>query len=183
MLKHFGFSFERNNFVAASFVEDYIEARGASFMKHCAVLVCAVVLLSGCFRVGRLYPVQGPLANQTAPPIYAAKMTGAFNSGNITVTLANGEVCRGAWGLVSQKPTEAGAPLSVDWPKVWDAVYGRGYYTANVLGTPLHVRSSLAGSSGTTLDVEMYRRNVPGQLTEIHGVAEDNRGNIYKIVI
>jgi hypothetical protein len=146
-------------------------------------LFCALPLLSGCYRLGRLYPVQGPLAAQTAPPIYAAKMTGAFNSGNITVTLANGEVCTGAWGLVSSKPTDAGAASSVNWPKAWDTVYGSGYYTANVLGTPLHVRSALTGSKGTLLDVEMYRRDVPGQLTEIHGVAEDNRGNIYKIVI
>jgi len=153
-------------------------------MKTCAVLlVCAVLLLSGCFRSGRLYPVQGPLAAETAPPIYAAKMTGAFNSGNITVTLANGEVCKGTWGLVSRKPTDAGAASSVNWPKVWDAVYGGGYYTANVLGAPLHVRSTLTGSKGTTLDVEMYRRDVPGQLTEIHGVAQDSGGNIYKVVI
>ncbi len=160
-------------------------------MKTRAVLlVCGVSLLSGCYRIGRLYPVQGPLAAQTAPPIYAAKMTGAFNSGNITVTLANGEVCKGAWGLVSRTPTGTGvgpanpatAP-SVDWPKVWDAVYGGGYYNANVLGTRLHVRSTLAGSKGTMLDVEMYRRDVPGQLTEIHGVAQDSGGNIYKIVI
>jgi hypothetical protein len=153
-------------------------------MKPYFVLaVSAVVLLSGCFRTGRLYPVQGPLATQTAPPIYAAKMTGAFNSGNITVTLANGEVCKGAWGLVSSKPTDTGAATNVNWSTVWDAVYGGGYYTANVLGAPLHVRSSLTGSKGTALDVEMYRRNVPGQLTEIHGVAQDSRGNIYKIVI
>jgi hypothetical protein len=153
-------------------------------MKTRAVLlVCAVVFLSGCYRIGRLYPVQGPLAAQTAPPIYAAKMTGAFNSGNITVTLANGEVCTGEWGLVSRRPTDAGAVSSVDWPKAWDAVYGGGYYTANVLGAPLHVRSTLTGPKGTSLDVEMYRRDVPGQLTEIHGVAEDNRGNIYKVVI
>jgi hypothetical protein len=146
-------------------------------------LLCALSLLSGCYRVGRLYPVQGPLAAQTAPPIYAAKMTGAFNSGNITVTLANGEVCTGAWGLVSSRPTDAGAAPNVNWPRVWDAVYGGGYYTANVLGAPLHVRSTLTGSKGTTLDVEMFRRNVPGQMTEIQGVARDSGGNIYKIVI
>ncbi len=71
----------------------------------------------------------------------------------------------------------------MDWPKVWDAVYGGGYYNANVLGTPLHVRSALTGSNGTLLNVELYRRDIPGQMTEIRGVAEDNRGNIYKVVI
>lgn len=153
-------------------------------MKTRAVLLaCVALLLSGCYRIGRLYPVQGPLAAQTAPPIYAAKMTGAFNSGNITVTLANGEVCKGAWGMVSREPTDTTTPSGVNWPKAWDAVYGGGYYTANVLGARLHVRSTLTGSNGATLDVEMYRRDVPGQLTEIRGVAQDNRGNIYKIVI
>jgi hypothetical protein len=147
------------------------------------LLVCAVSLLSGCFSTGRLYPVQGPLAAQTAPPIYSARMTGAFNSGNITVTLAGGEVCQGPWGLVSRKPTDAGTASGVNWPKIWDAVYGGGYYTANVLGAPLHVRSTMTGSKGTTLNVEMYRRDVPGQMTEIHGVAEDSGGNIYKVVI
>ncbi len=153
-------------------------------MKTRAVLlVCGVLLLSGCIGTGRLYPVQGPLAAQTAPPVFAATITGFANSGNITVTLANGEVCRGAWGLVSRAATDAGATTSVNWPKVWDAVYGGGYYTANVLGSRLHVRSTLTGSKGTTLDVEMYRRDVPGQMTEIHGVAQDSAGNIYKLVI
>ena len=153
------------------------------------LLVCAVLLVSGCYRSGRLYPVQGPLAAETAPPVYSAKLTGVFNSGNMSVKLEGGEVCTGSWSLVSRKPTVAGpAPAAaaapgVNWQKVWDAVYGNGFYTANVLGTPLHVRSTLTGSKGTMLDVEMYRRNIPGQMTEIRGVAQDNRGNIYKIVI
>jgi len=154
------------------------------------LLACAVLFLSGCYRSGRLYPVQGPLAAQTDPPIFSARLTGALNSGNMSVTLAGGEVCTGAWGLVSRKPINTGnAPAStasapgVDWPKVWDAVYGGGFYTANVLGAPLHVRSTLTGSKGTMLDVELYRRDIPGQMTEIRGVAQDNRGNIYKVVI
>jgi hypothetical protein len=85
--------------------------------------------------------------------------------------------------MVSREPTDTTTPSGVNWPKAWDAVYGGGYYTANVLGARLHVRSTLTGSNGATLDVEMYRRDVPGQLTEIRGVAQDNRGNIYKIVI
>ncbi len=68
------------------------------------VLFSALLLLSGCYRDGRLYPVQGPLATQTAPPVFSAKLTGAFNSGNMSVTLAGGEVCKGAWGLVSRTP-------------------------------------------------------------------------------
>jgi hypothetical protein len=148
-----------------------------------ALLIGAVSLLSGCTGVGRLYPVQGPLATQTAPPVFAARITGILNSGHISVNLANGEVCTGPWALVSRAPTSGAPPASVDWARVWDTVYGNGYYTANVLGARLHVRSTLTGSKGTTLDVEMYRRDIPGAMTEIHGVARDSSGNIYKLVI
>ncbi|MFZ0303426.1 MAG: hypothetical protein WAL75_12100 [Terracidiphilus sp.] len=147
------------------------------------VLLCVVALLPGCYRSGRLYPVQGPLASQTAPPIYSFKMTGAFNSGTVTATLADGQVYKGAWTLVSRQPADSGAATAIDWRKVWDAVYGNGFYNANVLGAPLHVRSAMTGTQGTTLNVEFYRRNVPGQMTEIRGVAEDSGGNIYKAAL
>jgi len=149
---------------------------------HALVLLCAVTLLSGCYLNAHLYPVTGPLAAETAPPIYSARITGALNSGSMKVTLASGEVCQGDWSLVSRSQPSSGA-AEVNWAAVWDAVYGSGFYNANVLGEKLHVRGTLTGSKGTTLNVELYRRDVPGQMTEIHGVAEDNDGNIYKVAI
>ena len=147
------------------------------------VLFCALSLLAGCYQKARLYPVQGPLAAQAPSPVFTAKVSGVWNSGNMTVTLAGGEVCKGTWGMVNRMPADAGTTATVDWAKVWDTVYGQGFYTANVLGTPLHIRSTLSGSKGTTLNAEMYRRDIPGQLTEAKGVAEDSDGNIYKIVM
>lgn len=147
------------------------------------LLFCTLLLLTGCYQVGRLYPVQGPLAAQAPPPVFNAKLSGVWDSGNMTVTLAGGEVCKGTWGEVSRMPADASAGATVDWAKAWDTVYGQGFYTANVLGAHLHIRSMLTSSKGTTLNAEMYRRDVPGGMTESKGVAEDSRGNIYKIVM
>jgi len=148
-----------------------------------ASLICAALMVSGCTGTGHLYPVQGPLASQTAPPIYSFRMSGAFNSGTVSATLAGGQVYHGTWTLVSRQPQDGANQPAVDWRQVWDAVYGSGFYNANVLGAPLHVRSAMTDAQGTTLNVEFYRRNIPGQMTEIRGVAKDASGNIYKAVI
>jgi hypothetical protein len=155
---------------------------------HVVLLLCGVSILTGCFRSGRLYPVQGPLAAQTPPPIFAAKVTGAFYSGSIKVTLADGEVCQGPWRMVPRTPTNKGTTPSdaiakPEMAAAWDTVYGQGFYLARVLGARMHVQGDLPGSKGTTLRVEMYRNEAPEGIYDIKGVAMDNKGNIYKVVL
>jgi len=48
-----------------------------------ALALLGTCVLSGCVNA-HLYPVQGPLAAQTPPPIYEARLVGAFNSGKVT---------------------------------------------------------------------------------------------------
>jgi hypothetical protein len=139
----------------------------------------SVCILTACSREVHLYPIQGPLASQTPTPIFAAKITGAFNSGSITATLANGEVFSGPWKMIS-----------VSLASAWDTVYGQDFYTAHVLGTPLFVQAVLTGNQGTVLQVEMYRQEHgsdtgPNSVAplDIRGVAKDSKGNIFKIVI
>ncbi|HVN93762.1 MAG TPA: hypothetical protein VMT38_08700 [Terracidiphilus sp.] len=156
-------------------------------MKLKPVLLLATLaacLLSGCYLNGGLYPVQGPLAARTPPPVLHARMSGAFNSGHLTVTMLDGEVCKGEWDMVnrmqtqgSQKDAAPGPNLSSDW----DIVYGQGFYNATILGSRLHVHSILTGNKGTTLYVELYRPDTPNGLNEIKGVATDNNGNVYKL--
>jgi hypothetical protein len=68
----------------------------------------------------------------------------------------------------------------------WDTVYGLGFYVSHVLGSKLYVQAALSGNKGTVLNVEMYRpevvegRNIA---SSVKGVAKDNRGNIYKLVL
>ncbi len=159
-------------------------------MKSKLVFVLlAVSILTSCRATGRLYPVQGPLSTQTPTPILLAKVTGAFNSGNISVVLADGEVCKGRWATVPrvQVPKDVAtvnsAP-STAMSSIWDTVYGSGFYVSHVLGTRLYVQAVIPGNRGTVLNLEMYRpeereSNIIGA---IKGVAKDNKNNIYKLV-
>lgn len=150
------------------------------------VVLLAIVLMSGCAS-GRLYPVQGPLVAQTPMPVFNAKVNGAFNSGHISVVLAGGEVCEGQWSVVPSVPAAADAgsattPATSGTASLWDTVYGPGFYQAHVLGTRLYVRATPNCNHGTALTVEMYRTaNGNGDLNAIRGVAQDNKGNIYKL--
>ena len=150
-----------------------------------------VFLLSGCRATGRLYPVQGPLSAQTPTPVLFAKLTGAFNSGNLSVVLADGEVCKGHWATVPRvQPSPTAAPASTAPPTnmsaAWDTVYGSGFYVSHVLGNKLYVQSVLPGDRGSVLNVEMVRpldRDPEANIrASIKGVAKDNKDNIYKLV-
>ncbi len=152
-----------------------------------ALLLLCVFALSGC-ATARLYPVQGPLATQTPPPVYVAKMSGAFYSGSFSVVLANGEVCKGRWAQVprpnsSNAAATAAAASPDNLSAEWDTVYGTGFYVANVLGTRLYARAVLTGNRGTTLNVELYKPDKVENTTigAIKGVAKDDKGNIYKV--
>ena len=153
-----------------------------------ALVLLGVCLISGCYRYVHLYPIQGPLALQAPSPIFTAKMTGAFNSGNLTLTLANGEAFSGPWKAISVKDrmqNAASSTPSFSLAPAWDTVYGHGFYTAHVLGTPLFAQASLTGTQGTVLQAEMYRQDHGADTAapfDIRGVAKDGKGNIYKMV-
>jgi len=156
-----------------------------------AVSLVSFCTLSGCMRFAHLYPVQGPLAQQIPPPIYSAKLTGVINSGGFTAKLANGEQFSGQWQAQSAnalaKQSNAGIAPPFNLSPDWDAVYGQGFYTAHVLGAHLFARTSITGSQGGTLKVEMISQDVasadPKALNppEIKGVAKDDKGNVYKV--
>jgi hypothetical protein len=143
------------------------------------------------------------MAATAPPPILAAKMTGVFSdSGNMSVILPGGEICKGGWNLVSSAPGQNSPAVNTtpaaNLAPAWDTVYGPAFYTAHVLGSRLRASGTLTGNKGTTLNVELYRpetselyrpetpelyrRYTPDGLSEIKGVATDNNGNIYKIV-
>ena len=152
-----------------------------------ALSLLCVSTLTGC-ATARLYPIQGPLSMRTPPPVYVAKMTGAFNSGDFSVVIGDGEVCKGRWAQVprpntSNAATTASAPPANNLSAEWDTVYGTGFYVAHVLGARLYARAVLTGNRGTILNVELYK---PDKVRDtavgaIKGVAKDDKGNIYKV--
>jgi hypothetical protein len=140
------------------------------------ILLATVFLgLGACVMMmpGHLYPVQGPLSKETAPPIYTATMNGgAALSGPITVHMAAGITCSGDFKAVSPDDPTA-RRMSVEW----DVVYGSGYFVANVLGKRGFARSALTCTNGENLSVEFVK---PGNPPNV-GVVSDGTGNIFKL--
>lgn len=159
-------------------------------MKTKAVLSVAafwacLIASSGQAFAQKLYPVQGPLSEQTPPPVFSGKIRRPmFSAGPVFVllkswTVANGEV------LLSGKPktvlASAATPMptsaiSLPLPNLafaWDAVYGEGYFVARLLGNKF-AQAVFTGNQGTVLQVE----TLDGRT----GVAVDNKGNTYKMV-
>ena len=139
------------------------------------IALLASVMISGCYARAGLYPVSSSLTPTPTAPIYI-KMTGAFTSGSVSLTLADGEVCKGKW-------KESTATSSNPMIPVWDSIYGNGYYVAHVLGTRLYAEAVLSGQRGTALTIQMYRRESgdKDEITPIRGVAKDNHGTAYKV--
>jgi hypothetical protein len=151
------------------------------------LLACA---MAGCTHTVRFYPLQGPMSAQSPLPVLVAKFTGAFNSGNVSLVLPDGEVCNGRWDVIRlPQPAKGGtataAPVNEGMPSVWDFVYGQGFYRAQVLGARLHAQAMLTGNRGTTLNVEMYRalhNSTQAAAGEFKGIAKDSKDNIFKLV-
>ncbi len=146
-------------------------------MKQPVLVALIATLLAGCMVMvpGHLYPVQGSLAAQTPVPVYKVTLSGVMESGTMSATLQDGEVCKGSWAPVRQDDPSAGS-MSVEW----DSVYGAGFFVANVLGNRVFARAVLLGTKGTTLNVEFYDPT-PGQIANVRGIAKDNKDNIFKL--
>jgi len=156
------------------------------------MLLC-VCLLSGCSIPGNFYLIQGPsLAGETPATFSASFKEGPTHLEGLSAVLVNGEGFQGRWMSVSSgKRRMQDTPIPPD-PKLataWDTVYGQGFYVARIVGTRFFARTVLTGSKGTVLQVEIYRREHDGDTSrqnagpiDIQGVAQDDKGNIYKVV-
>ena len=93
-------------------------------MKTPALMLLIATLLSGCMVMvpGHLYPIQGPLASQTPPPVLPLTLDGVFKSGTLT------------------------------------------------------------GTQGSTVNAEFYDPH-PGNITAVVGIAQDSKGNLYKLTL
>src|SRR2546423_14577905 len=140
-----------------------------------------------CFAKARFYPVRGPLASQAPPPVLVGKITFAFNSGNISVTLSDGEICKGQLATVPRPETSQSSSTTAttdEMSSVWDAIYGQGFYVDHVLGARLYARALLTGNRGPTLQFEMDKHEedrTDNVAAGVKGVAKDSNENIYKV--
>lgn len=152
--------------------------------------VWAISGLTGAFGQ-RLFPVQGPAAAQVPPPAFTAKLTNIYKqSGKITLVQANQESFQGTWTIVTATYVNAKTPgTPVSYPPqpnlafAWDVVYGQGYYAASILGSENIGQAMATGDKGTVLQIEFHREQLGAPEDTHFGVAVDNRGNIYKVVL
>lgn len=133
----------------------------------------------------KLYPVQGPLASESAPPTFSGQIRHPIVGGVLPTllkswTLANGEIASGKCASTKPASINTKTPGSPDsYPPqpnlafAWDSVYGEGYFAGHILGEKMW-QGIFRGNQGTVLQVEI--------LDEKHGVAADNKGNTYKVV-
>jgi hypothetical protein len=142
-------------------------------------------------RAQRLYPVLGPATAQTPPPNFNAKLSNYLGkSGNITLTQAGGESFQGTWSTVmvtfinSKTPgTPDSYPPQPNLAFAWDLVYGPAYFNTHILGSQTIGQATATGSNGTVLQLEFQKEKLGIPVDNIFGVAIDNKGNIYKVVL
>ncbi len=149
------------------------------------VALCVCILLRSDYALGqKLYPVQGPLASQTAPAVFSGQIRRPMFGGALPTLLTSwtitGEVLTGKCVALKTTSMNTKTPgTSESYPPqpnlafAWDVVYGQGYFAAHILGGKIW-QGTFTGNQGTVLQVEI----LDGQ----HGAAVDNKGNIYKVV-
>jgi len=149
-----------------------------------ALFMLLLILVSGCSKTATLYPVEGPMSKQFPLPVITATVDGITgNTGNISLVLADGEMCTGRWSSV--------APMSVSYSDIsafgtaksglssaWATIYGSGFSIANLPGVN-RGEAMLVGNKGTVIHVEFYTGS--GTASGV-GVAKDNKGNIFKVI-
>jgi hypothetical protein len=155
------------------------------------LLAAATVTFPGAGFAQRLYPVLGPATAQTPPPNFEAKL-GSYlgKSGKITLAQTGGESFQGTWSIVTatflnekQPGTPASYPPQPNLAYAWDVVYGQGFYVANILGSQRMGEALVHGDKGTVMQIEFEDWKVGMPIDNIFGVAVDDKGNIYKVVL
>jgi hypothetical protein len=85
-----------------------------------------------------------------------SKLSG-IGSGTMSATLAGGQVT-GSWA-----PVQATDPAAGKLAAQWDAVYGQGFFVANVLGNAHFCRAALSGAQGLHLDSMRISSSILGR--------------------
>ncbi len=155
----------------------------ARFVLSLLTLFIGVITADNSAFGQKLYPVQGPLSEQSPQQVFKGQLRRPmFSIGPAYLllkswTVANGEVLQGKAKTVKATsvnipPNGAATPPQPNLAFAWDAVYGPGFYVARILGKDIG-QGVFTGGNGTVLQVEsLYRQ----------GVAVDNKGNVYKLV-
>ena len=135
-----------------------------------------VLSLLSCSTTANLYPVKGPLSEQSPPPILIAHVDGIMgNTGNISLTMPDGEACQGKWSSAAGMAVSIG---TVNLFSQYGSVFGTGYSVGNQPGVN-RGEAILFCNKGTRIEVEFYTGS---GTANGFGLAKDNHDNIYKVL-
>ena len=149
-----------------------------------SVLLCLISTGCSIAITAKLYPVKGPYSGQRPIPILKARVCDVQkNSGDVTMTLPDGEICSGSWSSlapqqVSTTSVIGGARMSSGIQTAYTTVYGTGFTVSNVPGVNKGT-AYLVGDKGTTVEVEFFTGS---GTASGNGVAIDSKGNVYKVI-
>ena len=139
-------------------------------------LVALAVLCSGCSTTANLYPVKGPLSEVKPLPILKARVDGIMgNSGGISLTMPDGEVCKGQWSSAAGMSVTYGSGTLFSQ---YGSAYWSGYTVGNKPGEN-RGQAIIIGERDTVIDIEFYTGS---GTANGFGLAKDNKGNIYKVL-
>jgi len=145
-------------------------------LKTLITYITLVLLVTGCTTTASLYPVKGPLSEQKPLPVLTAHVDGFMgNTGSISLTMPDGELCKGKWSSAAGMAVGYG---TVNLFSQYGSVFGSGFSVANQPGVN-RGEAILVGNKGTIIEVEFYTGS---GTANGFGLAKDNHGNIYKVL-
>lgn len=139
-------------------------------MRFLPILVI-LIAFSSCVTL-ELYPVKGPSSAQVPITVIKAKAKGVMgNSGKVSLTMPDGEVCKGRWSSTAGvKGSKNNVGLLVDYGQELGLSprgnENRGYAMA-------------VGNKGTSMEIEFL---TGAGTAHGFGVAKDNKGNVYRVL-
>ena len=147
-------------------------------------IASAAILTTSCSITASLYPVEGPLAKISPLPVIPVKVSNVTSdSGPITLTMPNGEVCTGRWSVVAPKYTaisnsSSSGTISSGLDQAFVHIHGSSV-TSGALPGINRGQAMVTGTQGTIMEVVFL---VGSGTASGYGAAKDNRGNIYKLL-
>lgn len=140
------------------------------------IAAALAALLGGCSTSVNFYPVEGPMASQKPLPVIVATADGiAGNTGNMNLTMPNGERCNGKWSSIAPQFT---ASSNASLFSRYGSVAGFATTSGNVPGVNKG-QAFLACTGGTTIEAEFFTGS---GTANGYGVARDSNSNIYKML-
>jgi hypothetical protein len=143
----------------------------------------------GCTAKAHLIPVSGQGGEGTAVELAEARFdfAGLGRAGTLEVRTATGRVLTGPYrfmdpGDASSLARSRELEVKYHLPEGWDAIYGASYFTGQVLGGVRCV-AELSGDDGRHVVLDMVRIAPRRTGSEFRGIARDDRGSLYKVVL